>query len=222
MDRQLAERMVGAAVLLGVLVLVVPAVLDGGGDRHDGRAVPAEAPIDLKSHTIHLDGDRQRPPVPSAVVAPVEPAPAQSAPPEAARPIEAVPPVAAADAAAATPDPGTSAPAGGSASRPGAPAPDSGAPAAVAASIPSVPAAAGSPATGEWLVQLGSFASRPNAERLAAAARGRGFAANVSETRGAGGLLYRVRVGPAGPRAEAEQRARDLAAAGYKGAVTRR
>jgi DedD protein len=92
-----------------------------------------------------------------------------------------------------------------------------------ARTVPAPPVAAASPApAGEWLVQLGSFAQRDNASRLAAAVRARGFAADVSETGGGGGRLYRVRVGPATTREAADARARDLSAAGYRGSVTRR
>ena len=47
MDRQLAERMVGAACLLAVLVLVVPAILDGSdGRRRERRERLVGRPVD--------------------------------------------------------------------------------------------------------------------------------------------------------------------------------
>jgi len=68
------------------------------------------------------------------------------------------------------------------------------------------------------MVQLGSFASRANAERLAQEVRNRGFAVEVS--RGATGRrLYRVQVGPAHDHAAAEQLAGKLRTMGHSGPI---
>jgi cell division septation protein DedD len=89
MDRQLAERMVGAACLLAVLVLVVPSILDG--NQEPGRTGPEpvlpDAP-DLRTHTLSLDSEVRVPPVPqprelpteAAVVLPDNEAPAGTIP----------------------------------------------------------------------------------------------------------------------------------------------
>ncbi|MGH8268291.1 MAG: SPOR domain-containing protein, partial [Steroidobacteraceae bacterium] len=69
-----------------------------------------------------------------------------------------------------------------------------------------------------WVVQLGSFASRANAERLAQQVRGRGFAVGVSRA-GSGRRLYRVRVGPARDHAAALQLQARLRAAGHGGSI---
>jgi DedD protein len=69
------------------------------------------------------------------------------------------------------------------------------------------------------MVQLGSFASRANAERLAQQLKGKGFKASVSESSGGGRKLYRVRAGPATDRATADELAAKLRAAGQTGAV---
>jgi DedD protein len=74
-------------------------------------------------------------------------------------------------------------------------------------------------ATSGWVVQLGSFASRPNAEKLAGELRGSGYAAFVSEFRGSGRVLYRVRVGPEQDRGRADALAARLAREGRKGTV---
>jgi cell division protein FtsN len=71
------------------------------------------------------------------------------------------------------------------------------------------------------MVQLGSFASRANAERLARQVRAQGFAASVSQ--GASGRrLYRVRVGPARDHAAASALAQQLRTAGHSGAIVPR
>lgn len=68
------------------------------------------------------------------------------------------------------------------------------------------------------MVQLGSFASRANADRLAQEVRGRGFSVGVS--RGASGRrLYRVQAGPAHDHAAAEQLAAKLRALGHSGSI---
>ncbi|MBS0396455.1 MAG: SPOR domain-containing protein, partial [Proteobacteria bacterium] len=70
-----------------------------------------------------------------------------------------------------------------------------------------------------WAVQLGSFTSRENAEGLAKGLRAKGYRAFVSEFRGSGRVLYRVRVGPEQDRARAEAVAARLAHDGHHGTV---
>jgi cell division septation protein DedD len=69
------------------------------------------------------------------------------------------------------------------------------------------------------MIQLGSFVSRANADRLAQELKGKGFRASVSESSGAGRRLYRVRVGPVPDHAAAEQVTAKLRAAGHPGAI---
>jgi cell division protein FtsN len=68
------------------------------------------------------------------------------------------------------------------------------------------------------MVQLGSFASRANAEHLARQVRAQGFQVNVSQG-SSGRHLYRVRVGPAHDRAAATALVQQLRAAGHSGSV---
>ncbi|MGE0581217.1 MAG: SPOR domain-containing protein [Steroidobacteraceae bacterium] len=86
------------------------------------------------------------------------------------------------------------------------------APAAEPAAEPDAPPAAG------FAVQIGSFASRANADGLVAKLRMAGHAAFISPTDGAR-KLYRVRVGPVADQAAAERLAGQLAAAGQKGKI---
>jgi cell division protein FtsN len=71
------------------------------------------------------------------------------------------------------------------------------------------------------MVQLGSFASRQNAERLAQQLRAQGFTASVSQGSGAR-HLYRVRAGPAHDHGAAVQLAQQLSAAGHSGSIVPR
>jgi DedD protein len=70
------------------------------------------------------------------------------------------------------------------------------------------------PATGDWVVQLGSFGEEANARRLAQNAGTFGYKAEVSSYRSNGRTLYRVRVGPQRTRAEADAAASSLRAHG--------
>jgi cell division septation protein DedD len=95
------------------------------------------------------------------------------------------------------------------------------APARIPAAKPATatPAAARPAAGGAFVVQVGTFGQKDNAERLAATLKGRGFAAVVSASSSGGRTLYRVRVGPAGPRDAATGLAGRLASAGHPGQV---
>ena len=99
-------------------------------------------------------------------------------------------------------------------------------PAVAAKPAPLPPAAAPDPEsvanesiTGMWAVQLGSFSSKENAERLAADLRDQGFAAFLSQLQTNTGALQRVRIGPQKDRASAESIAAQLAQAGHSGRV---
>ncbi|MDP2322961.1 MAG: SPOR domain-containing protein, partial [Gammaproteobacteria bacterium] len=69
----------------------------------------------------------------------------------------------------------------------------------------------------DWIVQLGSFSQRANADRLAADLKRKGFNASVQGGGGTSGNLFRVRAGPVADRPAAEALAGRLAAAGFKG-----
>jgi DedD protein len=82
---------------------------------------------------------------------------------------------------------------------------------------PSVREARSSGSSTGWVVQLGSFASRRNADRLAHSLAGRGFHMSVSPARTGSRVLWRVRVGPAHDRAGAQRLAVRLRALGHRG-----
>jgi len=208
MDRQLAERMVGAACLLAVLVLVVPAILDGNPDSGATITHPAvDDELDLRTHTIRLDGAEREPPVPTPLQADAAPEPPSATVPETPETPETPEPPATpgvlAEPQAPSPPPTVTQ----------APAP----PPAPAAPPAPPPAKAPPPVTGDWIVQLGSFSSRANADRLAADVRAKGFAVSVQGGGGSSGKLFRVRAGPEAEKAGAEALAARLAAAGFKG-----
>jgi DedD protein len=244
MEKHIKERLVGAIVLVAIVVIVVPELLTGPRDRAPVVS-PPEVAAPVRTVTIDLATGAQRDasaadrvggaPSPTIAQHAAAPPPAAEAPSTAAPPAAPLAAPRAAPGAASeapTPVPGTAAapsavkpetrplatePAATAAT---APRPDTAKPTTppelVAPPRPAAPSATGAEG---WVVQLGSFASRPNAERLAAELRAQGYAGFVSEFRGSGRVLYRVRVGPEQDRGRAEAIAERLAREGKKGTV---
>ena len=189
MERALKERIIGAAILVLVVVLVVPVFLDGtpGGDEIVSERVPLPGQAEQKSQTVVLERDRKDP-VPVATGS----APAQ----EQKREPPPKPLVKQAEPETVKPDP----------------EPEPAKPAAEKS-------AANASSTGMWAVQLGSFGDQENAERLAADLRKQGFAAFLSQLSTSSGQLHRVRIGPQKDRESAEAMSARLQKAGQKGQV---
>jgi DedD protein len=200
MDQGLKERLVGAAVLVAIAVWLIPWVLDGPEAGVETAAsslqLPAaEEPMPMRTQTLRL-GDSPEPSVEAAVRPPATAAaePARTAAEDRA-PDEKSTVVAAA----------------GGAER-GAPAV---APPTPAPTTQPKPAAA---ATGDWMVQLGSFGEEANARRIAQQAGTYGYKAEVSSSKSGGRTLYRVRVGPQATRGAADAAASALRAHGINDA----
>ena len=192
MERALKERIIGAAILVLVVVLVVPVFLDGtpGGDEIVSERVPLPGQAEQKSQTVVLDRDRTDP-VPAATGSATaqeqkqEPSPKPRVKQAESEPVKPEP---------VKPDPEP-------------------AKTAVEKSAPTTST------TGMWAVQLGSFGDQANAERLAADLRKQGFAAFLSQLSTSSGQLHRVRIGPQKDRDSAEAMAVRLQKAGHKGQV---
>jgi cell division septation protein DedD len=196
------ERLTGAIILVALIVLLVPELLTGpvgSATRSQAVASSIEGPP-LRSYTIKL-ADEAHLRGAGAHSGPEQPAPLPPAPAPAAA---ATPAPAAAQEPGSTPTPSPAA---------AAPAAHAGPGAGAAAAVQ--PGSAET--SGGYLVQLGSFGSRANAERLAKKVRAQGFAVSVSQ--GSSGHLYRVRVGPAHDRAAAGELAQQLRAHGHSGAI---
>lgn len=81
--------------------------------------------------------------------------------------------------------------------------------------------AAETPAAGpKWAVQVGSFSSRANAERLSEWCREQGYGVKVLTGQDGGRTLHRVRVGPYGSREDADTAVAELALLGRNGFVS--
>jgi DedD protein len=225
MDSRAKQRITGAVILVAVFVLLVPELLTGPGEHQRKEDESGAAPGDagLRSYTIDIDAPAKPATGAQNPAAAVElPTPAASTPlavpGEAAAPeTDAALPMTA-DAAApmtAAPMASTSAAAPPSAATPPSTAAPRPAPAAQ-------PAPASTPApkpAGAFAVQLGSFSSRDNANRLVRDMTAKGFAAFVAPITSNGRELYRVRVGPARDRAAAEALAVQLRRIGQTGSI---
>jgi len=190
MERALKERIIGAAVLVLVVVLVVPVFLDGppGEGEIVSERVPLPGQSEQENKTVVLDRDRTEP-VPASQLAESTAKPQPVVPQPEAKPAETRP----------APE--------SVAEEPPAEEEEQGEPAATSSS------------TGMWAVQLGSFANQENAEALAAKLRKQGHAAFLSQVMTSDGQRHRVRIGPQKDRAAAEAVAASLKKAGHNGKV---
>ena len=82
------------------------------------------------------------------------------------------------------------------------------------------PAAAAPPPAGSWAVQVGSFSSRANADRLSEWCREQGYGVKVLAGQDGARTLYRVRVGPYASRGDARSAVAELALLGRSGFVS--
>ncbi len=202
MDEQLKARLIGAAILVLIAVLLVPELLSGRKPAGPAEPEPGAA-AGTRSFTIELGGRSTAPAGDAATVA--EPA-ADTGPAES--------PAAAGAGAGDSPEP-ASEPATARESR----APDGEGPAAApevsAAARPAdgAPPAGGAAEAGEarpaaegaWAVQVGAFGSEKSARKLADQLKADGFDTFVTATSRSGRTLHRVRVGPVPDRASAER-----------------
>jgi cell division septation protein DedD len=225
-DVQAKDRLTGAVILVVLLVLVVPELLSGPERKVAAATVQHSDEPPLRSYTMDLGDDARTRRAPASdpatlaappAAAPAVTTPAASAPMAAAAPPAQVPTPVVTAPPVVTPRPAAVAPV--TTTRSSAPAPmqeSVKAPPVVAHPAPPATSGAG------WTVQLGSFASRANAERLVLELKAKGFAAFSTESGSGGRKLYRVRVGPAGDHASAETLGAKLRSAGHPGTLTQR
>jgi DedD protein len=192
METRLKERLTGAAILVALIVLVVPELFHGQRpDVAANTSSSGEGPP-VRSYTIDLSNG------------PARTAPLQSTDNGAAA--ATAPATAPAPAATPAAGPVTTPPASTASTAPAAPA-----------SKPKSPAAAKTASAAAWSVQLGLFASRDNAERLAHSAQGKGFPVSVSEADGKG--LYHVVANGLADRAAAQTLQGRLQGQGFQAAL---
>ena len=207
MDEVLKARLIGAAVLVAIAVLLIPELLSG---RKSAEPVAEEAgPRGSRTFTIELGGGAgQSIRTPTTVTTVPEPLP--SAPPPAATVATPVAEPAASVEAAPTP-----AEVAASTVEPEPVPPPAAEPAVAKPTSP--PASA--PSRGGWAVQVGAFGSADTAAKLVRDLSGAGYRAFVSPVARGGKTLHRVRVGPEADKGAAEQLAGRLKARGLPATV---
>jgi DedD protein len=212
-DTQVKERLTGAAILVALVVLLVPELLTGPSRSAHAAGGRTGRPAD-RSFIIDLDessAQRHVMPVPvaSKAEAPAMPT-AESSGPQVV--MEKPRPQAVSQPPSAPPP---------SALMPNAAPAVADKPSAVKRTepLPQRIATAELPPVTGWSIQLGSFQSRDNAQRLLRELKGKGFSAFILEGGGTSGKLYRVRVGPAADRAAAAALAAKLREAGQPGSI---
>jgi DedD protein len=238
MDRRIKERLIGATILVALIVLIVPELLSGPKPA-PLPPLAAGLPSSTRNVSVNLATSKATP-QPQAATAATEGAAARETPGAAgARAAgssasgggagaSAMSGAAPQGASAETSAPGSSAAAASSASS--APtvatlkAQESAAPLETAISSPksAVENAAASDSAGAhghrgWAVQLGSFASKANAEKLLHQLPGNGFYL-VSSGSGRS-LRYRVRMGPLADHGAAERAVTKLKAEGHAATI---
>lgn len=215
------ERLTGAIILVALIVLLVPELLTGPIRT---KSAPAAIPTGGSPPVARAgQAARPEPPVRSYTLTLGAPPPAYGAAPDPGSD-DAPSPVPAAQAPAQpAKSPAQDAPAAAPqhAEAPGTSKPGTGGHQALQVAPPAAHPARGeahaAASSGGWVVQLGSFASHRNADRLARSLQGRGFHMSVSPARAGSRVLWRVRAGPAHDRAGAEHLAARLRALGHRG-----
>jgi DedD protein len=186
MERRQKERLIGASVLIMIAVIFIPMVLDDSVPTSTEITVtniPPRPPAEFSSRIRPLS-----PPASAPAVASAEPASTQTT-----AAATDLPPAAAAGtgpSAGQEPGPVAPGPAGRADSKPSAPKPEP---------DPSVVGLAA------WVVQLGTFADKENAEGLNRKLRAAGYASFVEPLMKGTETAFRVRVGPELRKTDAER-----------------
>jgi DedD protein len=209
MDRRVKERLVGASILVVLIVLIVPELLSGPAPAPPASAQPLRTPEPVRNVTVDVATSKTQTPQQASANPPAAPSVAAASD--------------AAPGALATGAPATGAPAQAPAFAAATPAPAQ-APSAPLENTrppPTSAATAGKPAmpAHSWSVQLGSFASHENADKLARQLKSQGFAVFVLPGGSGSSLRYRVRVGPMADRGAAAQTAAKLKAMGQSASL---
>ena len=242
MDRRVKERLVGASILVVLIVLVVPELLSGPPGPAPvsvGPTLPVSAPEPIRNVTVDLATSKAPEPESQEAQGAAPSAPPQEARAEAASAVAGADAsaVAGADASAGTATDPLHAPPGNapdssdmppspdipaaqnahsSDTPPSASPPRPASPTSLETAVPAPTSRLARPALAgkAWAVQLGSFASRDNADKLTRQLKAQGFSVYVVPGGSGPSLRYRVRIGPMPDRGTAAQAAAKLKSAG--------
>jgi DedD protein len=183
MDIALKQRLVGASVLIALAVIVLPMLLGG---RPEGSIAESQK-IELPPQPAELDFETRRYPIGESPPAAAPPPPREAAVP-AAKPLPTP-----GSTVKTAPEPEVVEPA--AAEEPPLPRP-----------LPQAPL----DAEARYVVQVASFGSADNANRLSEKLRGYGYSVLLDSIKSDVGTLHRVRVGPYPSEADANEAIRRL------------
>jgi DedD protein len=212
LENRAKERLTGAVILVALIVLLVPELFAGRARAPaTGAGTAEEQP--LSSYTFGLGDDARGSPghAPGAALASASASAAPGAGSVSDSPPQPVPGSHPAAVSAAS-----SASVASTASSARSSAPPS--PSSHAGAARSAHATHAAPGSG-WWVQVGSFTSRANADRLVQRLKSQGFSALSVEGSQSGRKWYRVRVGPQQSHAAAQTVAARLHASGHSGSI---
>jgi DedD protein len=236
------ERLTGAIILIGMMVIIVPELFSGRNRASPASSGAVPADVDagppLHTYTMELNSGAtprqtdqsalvpqtaapnelaaQPPPKPAVTPAIEDTKPVATKPSEAitAEPSSATPVPAVSVATTTKPTATTAKPV---AAKPVVPKPvESSKPVQARTADTTAPPATAAARGGKWWAQLGSFSSRDNADRLVKQLRARGYQVEQSAVRSGGKELFRVRAGPVASREAVVALQSKLAAAGHK------
>jgi DedD protein len=193
MDSQLKQRLIGAAVLIALAIIFVPMLLTGEAPKTTSATVNLDIPPpperEFETRVVPADGGQASVPAPNPSAAPrvnddhVATVEADD------NPRVEVP----ADAPVVT-----------SGAKPPATAPTPASARPLVATTVPTPVASAPAANGNFVVHLGAYATRANADSLVAEAKKLGLPTLVEATEADGKPATRVRLGPYATRAAAE------------------
>jgi DedD protein len=232
MDRRVKQRLVGASILVVLIVLIVPELFQG--PKAPTPIADPTAPGPVESHNVVVDMATSKTTSTEEATSAASATGTDSSSDTAARAASAAT-ESNAESAAAGAAPQAAAP-----SRPApptvvtlqaqppaatlektSPSPRSAATAAAAAPHEAAPHEAAPVETSRhsWAVQLGSFASRVNAEKLQRNLKAQGYPATVSSGGSGRASRFRVRVAPLADRAAADRMVARLKQEGHAASV---
>jgi DedD protein len=230
MDRRLKERLLGATILVALIVIVVPELLSG--PKHPAlpplaAGLPTTSTrsvsVDLKTSKTTAEPDdgaaSQAASAGAPNQAPEAPASASSAANGASNATSAAAPSADAGEPAAASAPSVATLRAQNGAQTPLETPASPPKSSATATHSSGTAGTSTAARHGWAVQLGSFASRANAERLVHRLQASGGSFYVLPGGSGAALRYRVRMGPLVDRAAAEHAMAKLKAQGHPATI---
>jgi DedD protein len=231
MDQALKARLIGAAILVALAVLVIPELLSGRRSAEPAAPTNAGGSSSVRTYTIELGATPAQNRPADAGSAPMSststtqlPAPGDARSPSGAKQDSAGNTSDKVNNSTAPTGTGLTAASESTSSSSSPSTPDATGDKAAAATPP--PAAstqsandAARPSKGTWSVQVGAFGSADAARKLKRELDKAGYAAYVSPMTKAGKTLHRVRVGPEPAKASAESLAARLKSRGLPASV---